>query len=108
VSDEFENYVGGFIMKTDECNRFGIFNGQFFATYRYKNLWWFLDKRPIGFGDLRDQDISKIQEELVEGEEFVGWNEHHNSHFHQTDTPMIRISPGEVLHRQDIVKIEGH
>lgn len=89
------------------AERFGITNGQFFAEYRYKNLWWFLNELACGYGDLREEDILRIQNELVEGEEFIGWNEHHMGRFHQTDTPMIRITNTQVLHRADIVISEG-
>lgn len=88
--------------------RFGLFDGQFFAEYRYKNLHWILDGRKIGFGDLRDEDILRIKEELGGHEEFVGWNEHHMTRSQQTDTPMVRITQKGVKHRTHIVEEEGH
>lgn len=79
------------------CKRFDIYNGQFFAYYAYKNLQWFLNERRIGFGDLREIDILNIMDRLEDGEEFVGWNEHHGSQWQQRDTPMIVIRKGEVF-----------
>lgn len=91
----------------DIAKRFGLYNGQFFAEYKYKNLWWFLNEEPCGFGDLRDEDILRIKKDLVEGEMFVGWNEHHMGRFQHTDTPMVRITHNSILHRADIVISEG-
>lgn len=87
--------------------RFELFNGQFFAWYRYKNLQWFLDGVYIGFGDLRDEDILRIAVTLEDGEVFVGWNEHHGSPVQQTNTPMVRISNQHIMLREEIVEKEG-
>lgn len=88
--------------------RFEIYDGQFFAEYRYKNLQWDLNGRKIGYGDLRDEDILRISETLEEGEEFVGWNEHHGGPHQQTNTPMVRITREDIKLRTDIVEEEGH
>lgn len=95
------------MLNEDYTRRLGLTNGQVFDEYKYKNLWWILNGLACGYGDLRDEDILRIKEELVEGEEFVGWNEHHGGRFKQTDTPMIRITHNSVLHRADIVISEG-
>ena len=73
------------------CKRFGLRNGMFFATYRLKNQIWKLDGFEFGFGDLREEDIFRIQYELVTGEVFEGFNEHHGSDFQQRKNPMIII-----------------
>lgn len=86
-----------------DCARFGLHDGQFFGYYRYKNLWWWLNGKEIGYGDLREEDIQRISQRLSDGEEFVGWNEHHQTRFQQTRFPMIRILPGEVYHRPKTV-----
>jgi hypothetical protein len=91
------------------CERFGLKNGQFFGTYVYKNLHWSINGTFFGFGDLRNEDIERIKNELNEGEEVAGWNEHHFAkEYQQTKTPMIRIRPEGVMYRQDIVAEEGH
>lgn len=92
---------------------FNLRDGQFFGEYRYKNLHWFIqhhDQQPIlmGFGDLRDEDILFIAENIADGVEFVGWNEHHGTEFQQTKTPMIRITSTDIKFRQQIVDEEGH
>jgi hypothetical protein len=89
-------------------NRFNLKNGQFFAFYLYKNLQWFLNGTYVGFGDLREQDVLNISLLLEDGEEFVGWNEHHGTQFQQTDTPMIRITNQNTILRQEIVEREGY
>lgn len=91
----------------DILARFKIHDGQFFGDYKYKNLWWELDGQKLGYGDLRLSDILYIQTQLNDGEEFVGWNEHHFSEFRQTKTPMIRIRQDSVKYREDIVAEEG-
>lgn len=88
-------------------NRFNLRDGQFYAYYAYKNLWWFLDGERIGYGDLRDEDILYISNALSEGEEFVGWNEHHGSRWQQTKTPMVRITKGDFMMREEIIETEG-
>lgn len=93
--------------KEEIAKRLKLSNGQFFADYKYKNLWWFLNGEPCGYGDLRDEDILRIKNELVKDEEFVGWNEHHLSRSHQTDTPFVRIKHNSILYRADIVISEG-
>lgn len=88
--------------------RFGLRDGQFFAYFKHSNLHWFLNDKEFGYGDLRDEDIVRIAEELKPGEEFIGWNEHHGSRFQQTNTPIIRIKPdGVIMFRDEIVRTEG-
>lgn len=91
----------------DQLLRFELIYGQYFAEYVYKNLNWRLNDEPIGFGDLRAEDIGRIAKKLHEDEEFVGWNEHHGTQFQQTNTPMIRIKQEFIALREDIVKAEG-
>jgi len=91
----------------DVLRRFELNHGQFFAYYLYKNLQWYLNKQPIGFGDLREEDIGRIAKKLHGKEEFVGWNEHHGTDWQQTNTPMVRIKPEFIVLREDIVKAEG-
>lgn len=74
------------------CERFGLSNGQFFAEYKFKNLWWVLDGEPFGYGDLRQEDITRIFERLEPDEIFLGWNEHHNTNLQQTMYPILRIT----------------
>lgn len=98
--------------KQEALDRFKLTTAQFFATYRYKNLWWDLNwgdvnNAYIGYGDLRNSDIRQIQKALKDGEEFVGWHEHHGSKYQTTKTPMIRITNTQVLHREDIIAKEG-
>ena len=88
-------------------SKFRLLNGQFFAFYAYKNLQWFLDGCYIGFGDLRDEDILFIQTQLEDGQEFVGWNEHHGTQWQQTKTPMVRITNKQFTMREDIINKEG-
>lgn len=91
----------------DMLKRFNLRNGQFFAYYAYKNLQWFLNGVHIGFGDLRDDDILHIAVTLEDGEEFVGWNEHHGTQWQQTDLPMLKIASMDIKLRQDIIKENG-
>lgn len=79
--------------------RFGLTDGQFFGVHRYKNLHWFVNDFQFGYGDLKTEHIKVISKELNDGEEFLGWNEHHGTEFQQTDEPMIRITKGVVIHR---------
>lgn len=74
------------------AEKLGLRDGQFFAKYRYKNLWWFLNGVKIGYGDIRDEDILRLTEVLTENDEFLGFNEHHGSDHQQRDLPMLRIT----------------
>lgn len=71
--------------------RFGLKDGQFFAVNRKKNLQWVLNEEPFGFGDLRDEDIQRIQGDLSKGEIFKGFNEHHGTEFQQRKNPVVII-----------------
>lgn len=84
------------------CERFVLKNGQFFAYYRYKNLQWELNGEFFGYGDLRDDDLIRIQEELSEYETFKGWNEHHGTEWQQTDIPMVVITHDDIKFREEI------
>ena len=76
--------------------RFGMHHGQFFGEYMFKNLHWVLDGNVIGFGDLRQVDISALLNNLKPGEVFEGFNEHHGSQFQQTDHAMVKITDGVI------------
>jgi hypothetical protein len=92
----------------DILKRFELRDGQFFGRYLYKNQQWYLNGTYVGFGDLRDDDVLRIATELDDGEEFVGWNEHHGTQWQQTDTPFIRITNQNIILRDEIVEREGH
>jgi hypothetical protein len=75
--------------------RFGVWNGQFWAVYRYKNLNWYLVKYTdlmnstngpavkdvdrgewFCFGDIREEDGDRLAKLLNPGEVLVlGWKE---------------------------------
>jgi len=78
--------------------RFGLTSGQFFAEYAHKNLWLVLDGVTIGFGDLRDSDIERVQKELQDGEVFIGWHESHETQFQQTKDPIVRITKNSITY----------
>jgi hypothetical protein len=69
----------------ETLDRFGLFDGQFFAHYKFKNLQWYLgdcDRTPInsvniGYGDLRGTDLIRIMDTLTDGEVFTGYSEVH-------------------------------
>ena len=99
--------------KIENLERFGLNDGidgaaEFFGHYKYKNLWWELNGKKIGYGDLTETNLQVIYWALRPGEEFVGWNEHHGTEWQQTDTPMVRITIDGVKHREEIVATEGH
>lgn len=77
--------------------RFGLLNGDFFSDSRYTNLWWYLGDKKIGYGDLRSKDIFRIQERLVEGEVFRGYNQHHGSRMQQQENEVIRITSDDIV-----------
>lgn len=83
-------------------DRFGLSQGQFFATYQCKNLWWELDGGIFGFGDLTSEDVFRIQRALKEDETFLGWNEHHGTQFQQRKSPMIRIKTDDITFAVDL------
>jgi len=91
----------------EALNRFDLHNGQFYGTYKYKNLQWELNGISIGFGDLTEDQILHIATCLEEGERFVGWNENHGGPWQQGDTPMIRISNENIQLRDEIYAQEG-
>lgn len=76
--------------------RFGLREGQFFAYYKHKNLHWVLNEEFFGFGDLRDEDIERIFNELSDNEIFEGFNEHHFSAWKINDLPILRITSTEI------------
>lgn len=56
--------------------RFGVSNGRFFGYHRYKNLNWYLNDDWFCYGDVRDEDIPELVDELKEGEVLeLGWKE---------------------------------
>jgi hypothetical protein len=75
----------------DICERFQLNDGQFFSTYARKNLHWFLNGEQFGFGDLREDDIMRIQMRLQQEDVFEGFNEHHMSMFMQRENPVVVI-----------------
>ncbi len=77
-------------------DRFQLNSGQFFGLYLFKNLWWVLDDNTIGYGDLRAKDLDNIQTHLLDGETFLGWNEHHGSDFQQTAYPIVKITKDKI------------
>ena len=104
---------------------FGVWNGQFFAEYRFKNLNWYLGKKiPIKFeecewfcyGDVRHDDIARVQS-LLKSDEllFLGWkelgaNQEWDSVFRDGEGPWVIITNPSVLLdiRRDIhVKCEN-
>jgi hypothetical protein len=84
------------------CTRLGLNSGAFYGSYVYKNLWWELNGKIIGYGDIRTEDIARIMEILGLDETFIGWNEHHGSEHQQTDIPMIKILKDVVLFRGEL------
>jgi len=84
------------------CARFGLFDGQFFASNRYKNLQWFLNGMAIGYGDLTTDQIVNIQRELSDGERFVGHSEHWGTRFQTSKHPRVIITPDRIYHAQEI------
>jgi len=60
------------------CRMFGLWDGQIRGNLRFKNLWWILDGKEFGYGDLSDDDLLHIMERLSPGEIFEGlwesWN----------------------------------
>jgi len=89
--------------QTEVQERFGLTDGQFFAEYRYKNLWWTLDGVDIGFGDLRSYDIVCISVMLNDDEKFVGWHESRGMPVKQTEHPMVIIEHNRITHRDAII-----
>jgi hypothetical protein len=83
-------------------DRFHLRNGQFFATYGRKNLWWYLNDEEFGFGDLRESDIFLIQCALEPGEVFKGYHEGHMTPFMQGENPIIVINSVEVRYPKHI------
>lgn len=94
------------IGETNEyLRKFGLSHGQFFAHYKYKNLWWHLNGVEIGYGDLREEDIERIQENLVPGDEFCGFHEMHGTEWAPRDgLPMVIINHNGVVHNADVVR----
>jgi len=79
------------------CERFGLRNGQFFAYYQFKNLHWHLGEKVVGFGDLREEDVARIQAELRDGEVFFGYHESHGTEHQMRDTPLVFITNKEIV-----------
>lgn len=74
------------------CDRLCLSNDQFYSKQRLKNQQWFLNGEQIGYGDLRDLDIFRINEFLFPGEVFEAFNEHHMTRFMMRENPTIRIT----------------
>lgn len=68
--------------------RFDVWNGQFWAVWKYKNLNWYLvnfneedgvdtdDGEWFNYGDIRDEDVDRLAKLLKPGEALVlGWKE---------------------------------
>lgn len=72
--------------------RFHLRDGAFFGQNKFKNLWWHLNGEEIGYGDLRDSDITIIAAAVEAGEVFEGFNEQHMTRNMLRESPMIRIT----------------
>jgi hypothetical protein len=55
--------------------RLGLRNAQFLQDFRFENAVWFLDGKKIGFGDLSNECLLRISNELRKGEEFEARHE---------------------------------
>jgi hypothetical protein len=84
----------------EALERFGLVNGQFFSTYHFKNLHWYLNGKKIGYGDLRDEDIMKIHVTITEGETFEGFNVFHGSEYQRRSNPVVVITSGTIEYPQ--------
>lgn len=76
--------------------RFGLRDGQLFASPLKKNLHWEINGEFFGFGDLRHEDVERIQAGLSDREVFQGWNEHHFTQWKHRDTAIILITKDEI------------
>lgn len=56
-------------------DRLGLTDGQFFAVNLYKNLWWYLNDMPIGYGDITLANVGIITKNLDSREVFTGYFE---------------------------------
>ena len=96
------------IQYTDDApawrERFELTDCQIAHTPVYRNLWWELDGHFFGYGDLSAGDIFKIRKRLRDDEVFQGWNEHHQSNWHSSVGPMIRIKKDDIMMRNDILE----
>lgn len=80
----------------EELSRFGLRDGQWYASFVVKNQQWLLNGKLIGFGDLSAENIENIALLFSEeGETFEGWHEHQWTIFQQLDVPMVRIVKGD-------------
>ena len=100
----------------DLRKRFGLFNGQIRTPHRHKNVIFSIVQPELqngdiacvfGIGDLSDDDILRIGQNLRDGEMFVGWDEHHFGPFKRTKMPLIRITNSDIIFRNRIIKEEG-
>lgn len=87
-------------------DRFKLTNEQHSTDAVARNVYWFLNDKRIGHGDLSREDIEWIMLELKDGEEFVGWNEKQGKDFPREHYPMIRITNRVVRYRADILNDE--
>lgn len=56
-------------------DRLGLQDGQFFPVSLYRNLWWCLNDRPIGCGDITLRNLHTIPNNLSSREVFTGYFE---------------------------------
>lgn len=106
--------------------RFGVWNGQFWGYYKYKNLNWYLvnykdnfnnisdvtDGEWFNYGDIREEDIDRLKNLLKTGEALIlGWKElgpdvRQDKFFGNGGDIWLIITTGGI--RFDITKHGGH
>lgn len=90
----------------ETLDRLKLTNEQSSTDAVVKNVYWFLNEKRIGHGDLSRQDVEWIMLELKDGEEFVGWLEKQGKDFPREHYPMIRITNRVTRYRADILDEE--
>ncbi len=90
----------------ETLDRLKLTNEQSSTDAVCRNLYWFLNEKRIGHGDLSREDVEWIMLELKDDEEFVGWNEKQGKAFPGDNYPMIRITNKVTRYRADILNEE--
>lgn len=90
----------------ETLDRLKLTNEQHSTDCVVRNVYWFLNNKRIGHGDLRREDIEWIMLALKDGEEFSGWNEKQGKDFPRDNYPMIRITNKVTRYRADILNDE--
>ena len=94
--------------------RFGLRSGQMREEHNrsnrcYRNKWWIMMidgvECKFGYGDLNDDDLIRIQEELAEWEQFRAYNEHQWSDWQQIDYPQVMINHNMIFFQEEIKKL---